>query len=226
MFNHRRDLQFACRPDRPDLRYADRLEHVLADQYHEIHVATHYLSDWTAPVPGRYRDTLVHLGVDQVAMVEMLATMIARLLEGAPAETVDRVMRANPMVAAVMGGTDLESALVSTAGPQPDEPAIVGGELPNPWRQSGTTDRQNLLADFLANVQAERDHRPAIRGLRDGSDDPDIRLLLSCLLARTDEHGRECATAVAALTEEPEERVYPGKARPRDTQPKKTGAGR
>ncbi|MGW6194698.1 manganese catalase family protein [Kribbella sp. NPDC055110] len=210
MFNHRRDLQFACRPDRPDLRYADRLEHVLADQYHEIHVATHYLSGWTAPVPGRYRDTLVHLGVDQVAMVEMLATMIARLLEGAPAETVDQVMRANPVVAAVMGGTDLESTIVSMADRQPEEPAGVSA-LPNPWRQSGTTDRQNLVADFLANAHAERDHRPAIRDLRDGTDDPDIRLLLSCLLARTDEHRRECATAVTALTEEPEERVYPGK---------------
>lgn len=221
MFDHRRDLQFACRPGRPDVRYADRLEHLLADQYHEITVATHYLSNWSAPVPGPYRDTLVHLGVDQVAMVEMLATMIARLLEGAPAETVDRVIRTNPMVAAVLGGTDLESALVSTAGRPHEEPARVD-VLPNPWRRSGTTDRQNLLADFLANAKAERDHRPAIRDVRDGSDDPDIRLLLSCLLARNDEHRRECATGVAALTEEPEERVYPGKP----TQPKMTGATR
>jgi Mn-containing catalase len=224
MFNHRRDLQFVCRPDRPDLRYADRLEHVLADQYDEITVATHYLSGWTGAVPGRYRDTLINLGTDQVAMIEMLATMIARLLEGAPAQTVDRVLRANPMVAAVMGGTDLESALESTAGRVDQRPESHA--LPNPWREDSTSARQNLLADFLANARAERAHRPAIRDLRDRSDDPDVRLLMSCLLARTDEHRRECATAVVALTEEPEERVYPAKARPRDSQPKKTGANR
>jgi Mn-containing catalase len=217
MFNHRRDLQFACRPDRPDPRYADRLGHVLSDQYDEITVATHYLSGWTGAVPGRYRDTLIHLGTDQVAMIEMLATMIARLLEGAPAETVDRMLRANPMVAAVMGGNNLESVL---------ETAAAGVEQSNPWQQDSTSARQNLLADFLANARAERDHQRAVRDLRDGSDDPDIRLLLSCLLARTDEHRRESAAAAAALTEEPDERVYPGKVRVSDSQPTKTGANR
>lgn len=220
MFNHRRDLQFACRPDRPDLRSAERLGHVLADQYDEIGVATHYLSGSTAAVPGRYRDTLIHLGAEQVAMIEMLATMIARLLEGAPAEVVDGMLRANPMVAAVMGGVDLERAFESAAAGAVPQPRASS----NPWHQDSASARQSLLADFLANARAEWKHTPAVRDLRDGSDDPDIRLLLSCLLVRTDEHRRECVAAIAALAEEPEERAYPAKARPRDSQPSKTGA--
>ncbi|MFD7160616.1 manganese catalase family protein [Kribbella sp. NPDC059898] len=198
MFNHRRDLQFSCRPARPDQRSADQLSLVLSDQYAEIRVATHYLREWTGAVPGHYRDTLVHLGVDQVAMIEMLATMIARLLEGAPPETVDRVLRTHPAVAAVMGGADLERAL---------EPEVA------PWHREGASDRQRLLADFLANARAERDHRAVVQAFHDRSDDPDIRLLLSCVLARTDEHRRKCAAAVGALTEEPEERVYPSTSR-------------
>ncbi|GAA3099973.1 Mn-containing catalase [Kribbella aluminosa] len=201
MLNHRRDLQFTCRPARPDLKSAGRLGRVLGVQYSEIDVAAHYLSGWTGAVPGHYRDTLVHVGVDQVAMIEMLATMIARLLDDAPAERVDRVLRTHPTVAAVMGGTDLERAL---------EPAC------GPWRRENTSDRQNLLADFLANARAERDHLALVHEFRDRSDDPDVRLLLSYVVARTDTHRRECAEAVAALTEEPEERVYAGKPRRAD----------
>jgi Mn-containing catalase len=199
MFNHRNDLQFSCRPTQPDGRYAVQLGRLLADQHHEIGVATHYLDHgWSVPVSGRYRDQLIQLGVDQVAMIEMLATMIARLLEGAPAAATEQVLRSHPAVAAVLGGTDLERALETV--PPSD----------NPWQHDGTSARNNLVADYQLNAAAENGRRPVVRLLQDRTDDAQVRLLLRCLAARTEAHRQDCVAAVMALTEEPDERVYPG----------------
>ena len=89
MFFHTKNLQYAAKPDRPDPIYAKQLQEVLGGQWGEMSVMMNYLfQGWNCRAPAKYRDMLMDIGTEEIAPVEMLATMIARLLEadglGAP----------------------------------------------------------------------------------------------------------------------------------------------
>ena len=90
MFFHRQELQHQATPDRPDAVYARKLQEVLGGQYGEITVAMQYgFQSWNAHIPGKYRDLLYGIGAEEFGHVEMLATMIAQLLEKAPVGAVE-----------------------------------------------------------------------------------------------------------------------------------------
>ncbi len=49
-------------------------------------VTMQYLfQDWNCRMPGKYRDLIMDVATEEMGHVEMIATMVARLLEGAPA---------------------------------------------------------------------------------------------------------------------------------------------
>ncbi|TDU91202.1 manganese containing catalase [Kribbella voronezhensis] len=194
MFNHRQDLQFKSVPEQPDAWYARRLEDVLGGQYDEVGVAMHYMfQPWDMHVPGRYRDLVFGLGAEQVANIEMLATMIAQLLEHAPATVLDDAVRLDPAVAAVIGGTDLQQAIAVGAAAQAAD---------NPWQVASGNVSRNLAADFRTNADAEHHRWTQLSGLYRLTDDADIRYLLSCLLARAAVDRRLCRSAAAELAED------------------------
>ena len=86
-------------------------------QYGEITVAMQYgFQSWNAHIPGKYRDMLFGIGAEEFGHVEMLATMIAQLLEKAPVGITSDAIQKDPTVAAVLGGTDLQHAIVAGAG--------------------------------------------------------------------------------------------------------------
>ncbi|MFF0341273.1 manganese catalase family protein [Kribbella sp. NPDC004875] len=193
MFNHRQDLQFTSVPQQPDAVYARRLEDVIGSQYDEIGVAMHYMfQPWDMHVPGKYRDLLFGLGSEQVANLEMLATMIAQLLEHAPANVLDAAVRLDPTVAAVIAGTDLEQAIATGAA------AHAGA---NPWKGASGNVSGNLAADFRTNAAAELSRRQQLSRLYRLTDDADIRYLLSFLLARAAADQRLCRSVSAELME-------------------------
>jgi Mn-containing catalase len=49
--------------------------------------------------------------------VEMVAIMIAQLLDKAPAADTEAAVDPDPVLAAVIGGTDVQHAIVASAGP-------------------------------------------------------------------------------------------------------------
>ena len=105
MFFHDKRLQYRAKPDRPDPLYAKKLQEVLGGQWGEITVAMQYLfQGWNCRGQQKYRDMLLDIGTEEMAHVEMLATMIARLLEKAPVTAQEAAVAADPAVAAVMGG--------------------------------------------------------------------------------------------------------------------------
>ncbi len=117
MFLHRQELQFKATPDKPDAVYARKLQEVLGGQYGEISVAMQYMfQGWNMHIPGKYRDLVFGIGAEEMGHVEMLATMIAQLLEKAPIGITDDAVQNGPTVAAVIGGTDLQHAIVAGAG--------------------------------------------------------------------------------------------------------------
>src|SRR6195952_5433097 len=120
MFFHRQEVQHKVKPDRPDAVYARKLQEVLGGQYGEISVAMQYgFQSWNAHIPGKYRDMLFGIGAEEFGHVEMLAVMIAQLLEKAPVGITNNAIQSDPTVAAIVGGTDVQHAIVTGAGPRP-----------------------------------------------------------------------------------------------------------
>jgi Mn-containing catalase len=197
MFFHRQELQFKSTPEKPDAVYARKMQEILGGQYGEITVAMQYMfQGWNMHTPGKYRDLVFGIGAEEVGHVEMIATMIAQLLEKAPLGITEKAVQDDPTVAAIVGGTDVQQAIVAGAGARPVD------SNGNPWQGSYVTASGNLLADFTANANAEMQGRLQVARIYHMTDDPGIRDLLSFLLARDTMHQNMWLAAAAELREE------------------------
>src|SRR4051794_39680851 len=179
MFFRTNQFQYHAKPERPDPVYAKQLQEVLGGQWGEISVMMTYLfQGWNCRAAPKYRDMLFDIGTEEIAHVEMLATMIARLLEGAALSQQETMMDGNPMLAAVMGGMNPQHAIVTGLGASPTD--SVGF----PWNGRYITASGNLLADFRLNVTAESQGRLQVARLFGMTDDTGVRDMLSFMLAR------------------------------------------
>lgn len=202
MFFHKQELQFHSTPDKPDAVYARKLQEVLGGQYGEITVAMQYgFQAWNSHLPGKYRDLLFGIGAEEFGHVEMLATMIAQLLEKSPMGLTDEAVQDDPTIAAVVGGTDVQHAIVAGAGARPVD------SQGNPWSGAYVTASGNLLADFTANANAEMQGRLQVARLYHMTDDHGVRKLLSFLLARDTMHQNQWEAAARELREEKREEM-------------------
>jgi Mn-containing catalase len=196
MFFHKQELQYKATPDKPDAIYARKLQEVLGGQYGEITVALQYsFQAWNAHIPGKYRDLLFGIGAEEMGHVEMLATMIAQLLEKSPLGITEEAVQSDPAIAAVVGGTDMQHAIVAGAG------ARAVDSNGNPWQGSYITASGNLLADFTANANAEMQGRLQVARLYHMTDDHGVRDMLSFLLARDTMHQNQWIAAARELQE-------------------------
>src|SRR3546814_1952270 len=117
MFFHRQELQHKASPDKPDAVYARKLQEVLGGQYGEITVALQYqFQAWNMHIPGKYRDLVFGIGAEGMGPVEMLAVMIAQLLEKSPPGITGAEVQEDPSAAAVIGGTALQHGIIAGAG--------------------------------------------------------------------------------------------------------------
>jgi Mn-containing catalase len=197
MFFHRQELQHTATPDKPDAVYARKLQEVLGGQYGEITVALQYqFQGWNMHLPGKYRDLVFGIGAEEMGHVEMLAVMIAQLLEKSPLGITEDAIQDDPTVAAIIGGTDVQHGIVAGAGARPVD------SNGNPWQGSFITGSGNLLADFTANANAEMQGRVQVARLYHMTDDSGVRDLLSFLLARDTMHQNQWMAAAAELREE------------------------
>ncbi|WAP52145.1 manganese catalase family protein [Arthrobacter sp. ATA002] len=197
MFFHKQELQFKATPEKPDAVYARKLQEVLGGQYGEITVAMQYgFQAWNSHIPGKYRDLLYGIGAEEMGHVEMLAIMIAQLLEKAPLGITEDAVQNDPTVAAVVGGMDVQQAIVAGAGARPVD------SNGNPWQGSYITASGNLLADFTANANAEMQGRLQVARLYHMTDDHGVRDMLSFLLARDTMHQNQWLAAAKELQAE------------------------
>ena len=197
MFFHKHELQYKVKPDRPDARYARQLQEVLGGQYGEITIAMQYgFQAWNMHIPGKWRDLLFGIASEEFGHVEMLAIMIAQLLEKAPATDTEAAVKNDPVMAAVIGGTDLQHAIVAGAGARPVD------SMGNPWQGAFITASGNLLADFHANINGEMQGRVQAARLYHMTDDKGVQDLLSFLIARDTMHQNQWIAAAAELRAE------------------------
>jgi Mn-containing catalase len=196
MFFHDKHLQYNAKPERPDPVFARKLQEVLGGQWGEISVMMTYLfQGWNCRGPAKYRDMLLDIGTEEMAHVEMLATMIARLLESAPAAMQEDAVR-NPVLGAVMGGMNPQHLIVSGLGAMPTD--SVG----YPWNAKYTIASGNLLADFRFNVTAESQGRLQVARLYEMTDDRGVRDMLAFMLARDTMHQNQWLAAIEDLERE------------------------
>src|SRR3954453_21644004 len=148
---------------------------------------------------------ILDIATEEIGNVEMLATMIARLLESSPVEAQEEMAK-NSLVGAMMGGARIEDAIVAGMNPQH---LIVAGSGPrmadsigNPWNAGYTIASGNLLADFRFNVTAKSQGRLQVCRLYNMTDDAGVRDMLSFLIARDTMHQNQWLAAIRELEEE------------------------
>jgi Mn-containing catalase len=214
MFRHQKELQYHARPEKPDPLFAKQLQEVLGGQWGEMSVSLNYLfQGWNCRAPQKYRDMLMDIGTEEIGHCEMLATMIARLLETSPVETQEEAAK-DSFVGTVLGGGKIEDAVL--AGMNPQHVVVSGsGALPCdsmgfPWTSKYIIASGNLLADFRFNVTAESQGRLQVARLYALTDDPGVKDLLQFLLARDTMHQNLWLAAIRELEEDGfEEAVCP-----------------
>jgi Mn-containing catalase len=193
MFYHVKELQYQAKPERPDPVYAKKLQEVLGGQFGEISVAMQYLfQGWNTRGDGKYRDLLMDTGTEELAHIEMLSTMIARLLDGAPVGAQEEAAK-DPVMKAILGGMNPQHVIVSGLGAMPAD--SVG----NRWTADYIAASGNLLADFRANLNAESQGRLQVARLYYETTDRGVRDMLSWLLARDTMHQNQWIAAIKEL---------------------------
>lgn len=203
MFFRTNQFQYNAKPDKPDPLYAHKLQEVLGGQWGEISVMMTYLfQGWNCRAPAKYRDMILDIGTEEIAHVEMLATMIARLLEKATPEQ-QQAGTSNPIVNAVMGGTSMGEAMM--AGMNPQHLIVSGlGATPTdsvgyPWNARYTIASGNLMADFRFNVTAESQGRLQVCRLYELTEDKGVRDMLAFMIARDTMHQNQWLAAIEEL---------------------------
>lgn len=214
MFRHQKELQFEAKPDRPNPLIAKYLQELIGGQYGEMSVAMQYLfQGWSCRGEEKYKDMLMDIATEEIGHVEMLATMVARLLEGAPVEDQEAAMQKDPTIGAIISGMNPQHAIVAGLGPRPAD--SVG----NPWSGAYIIVSGNLLADFRANLNAESQGRLQVARIYEMIDDRGVKDMLSVLLARDSYHQNLWECAVKEL-EEKEGSILVPSTFPRDKERK------
>ena len=203
MFFHTKHLQYHAKPDAPDPLYARKLQEVLGGQWGEMSVMMTYLfQGWNCRGPQKYRDMLLDIGTEEIAHVEMLATMIARLLEQSPVEAQEDAAK-NSVIGAALGGSNLQDMIL--AGMNPQHAIVAGsGATPTdsvgyPWNSRYTISSGNLLADFRFNVTAESQGRLQVARLYALTEDRGVRDMLRFMIARDTMHQNQWLAAIQEL---------------------------
>jgi Mn-containing catalase len=194
MFKHVDYLQFMAKPEKPDALFAAKLQELIGGQFGEMTVMMQYLwQGWSCRVPGKYKDMIMDVATEEIGHVEMLTTMLARLLEGAPNETTEKAAAANPVLAAVLGGMNPQHAIVTGGGPMPTNSQGV------PWNAGYIVASGNLLADFRSNVSAEAQSRLQTSRIYNMTDDRGVKDMLQFNLARDTYHQQQWLLGIEQL---------------------------
>lgn len=197
MFYHTKRLQYDIKVAKPDALFASKVQEVLGGQYGEMTVMMQYLfQGWSCRGAAKYKDMLLDIGTEEIGHVEMLCTLIAKLLEGAPLKEQEAAVASNPMLAAILGGMNPQHAIVAGGGPRPTD--SVG----NPWSGAYMTCTGNMFADFNANLNAEVQGRLQVCRLYEMTDDPDIRDAFQYMIARDTMHQNQWMAAIEEMKAE------------------------
>jgi Mn-containing catalase len=207
MFLHKKQLQYFTPPEKPDPIYAKKIQELIGGVFGEMTVMMQYLfQGWNCRGPAKYRDMLLDIGTEEIGHVEMLATMMAHLLEKAPLKQQEEGAK-DPIVGAVMGGSNPNEVMMDifAAAMNPQHAIVSGlGALPAdsvgfPWNGRFIVASGNLLADFRSNLHAESQGRLQAVRLYEMSNDPGVKDTLKFMIGRDTFHQTQWLKAIEEL---------------------------
>ena len=194
MFYHDGKLQYEVRVDKPNPQFAKMLQQAIGGIEGEMRVCMQYLFQaWNAKGPEKYRDMLLDTGTEEMAHIEILATAVAKNLEGAPHEISDKMADEDPLLKAVMGGANPRHILSAGMGAMPVDSCGV------PFNGSWIVSTGNMAADMYANVMAESSGRLLVSRLWEATEDKGMKDMLSFLLARDTMHQNQWLAALEEM---------------------------
>jgi Mn-containing catalase len=191
MFRHVHELQYEAKPDSPDPAFARRFQEVLGGKWGEMTVALQYLyQGWNCRLPGKYKDMLLDIGTEELAHVEMITTMIDRLLDVSPLSEDDAKGKT---LKAEWATSNPQHQIVNGGGAYPHDSNGV------PWSGAFVTASGNLYADFMLNATAEMQGRLQVARLFHMTDDQGVRNLIRFLVTRDHMHQMQWLRALEEL---------------------------
>lgn len=207
MFLHKKQLQYFTPPEQPDPIYAKKIQELIGGVFGEMTVMMQYLfQGWNCRGPAKYRDMLLDIGTEEIGHVEMLATMMAHLLDKAPLKQQEEGAQ-DPIVGAVMGGNKPSDVMMDifAAAMNPQHAIVSGlGAMPAdsvgfPWNGRFIVASGNLLADFRSNLHAESQGRLQAVRLYEMTTDRGVRDTLSFMIGRDTFHQHQWVRAIEEL---------------------------
>ncbi|HEY9696101.1 MAG TPA: manganese catalase family protein [Trichocoleus sp.] len=203
MFYHNKRLQYYTPPESSNPIYAKNLQELIGGTFGEISVMMQYLfQGWNCRGPAKYRDMLLDVGTEEIGHIEILATLVAQLLDKAPVAAQEDGAK-DAVVGAVMGGQNPRDVIQGCLNPQhlivSGQGAMAVDSVGNPWTSRVIVSSGNLLADFRSNLHAESQGRLEAVRLYHMTDDPGVKDTLSFLIARDTMHQNQWLAAIEDL---------------------------
>lgn len=201
-------LQFEVRVEKPNPLFAKMLQQGIGGAEGEMRVCMQYFFQaWALPTKlSRYRDMLLHTATEEIGHIEMLATAVAKNLEGAPIALQEAAAKENSVVDAVLGGkSNGHMADIFMSGMMPRQflsaglhamPVDANGV---PWTGGYVVASGNLAGDMYANVMAEATGRTLATRLYEMTDDPGMKHMLSYMIARDTMHQNQWLAVIEEL---------------------------
>jgi Mn-containing catalase len=199
LFFHSQKLINEIVPDEPDPAAANALQEGLGGQFSEMRTMMQYLFqsfNFRGNDAGKpYRDLIQAIGVEEISHVELIATTIAQLLDGAPryeANGTPGEGGKTPLSIALSHG-NIHHFLVGAQGALPVDAAG------NPWSGSYVYNSGNLVLDLLYNLMLEATGRLQKCRIYEMTDNKAARSTISYLIARDAAHEAAFAKALETL---------------------------
>ncbi|WP_162224558.1 manganese catalase family protein [Halorussus amylolyticus] len=196
MFYHDNELQYEVEVEEPDPYFAKMLQQAIGGAEGEMRVALQYMFQAFA-VPRdkqEYRTLLMETAAEELGHIEMLATAVAKNLEGAPEEAREAA-REDAVIAAMMDGGQPRQALSAGLHAMPVDSNGV------PFDGNCVVASGNLAADMYANVMAESTGRLLATRLYEITDDEGMKDMLAYLIARDTMHQNQWHAALESMGE-------------------------
>ncbi|GHO80568.1 Mn-containing catalase [Ktedonobacter sp. SOSP1-85] len=206
MFFHVQKLINEIVPDEPDPAAANALQEGLGGQFGEMRTMMQYLFQ-SFNFRGKakpYLDLIQGVGIEEISHVELIATTINRLVDGAPGykakggvfdATTQNMPGQNgstPLNIALHQG-NIHHFLVASQGAMPIDAAG------NPWSGSYVYNSGNLTLDLIYNLMLEATGRLQKCRLYEMTDNKTARSTISYLIVRDHAHENVYAKALESL---------------------------
>ena len=203
MYFHVQELINEIAVDEPDPSAANALQEGLGGQFGEMRTMMQYLfQSFNFRGPAiQYKDLIHAVAVEEISHVELIATTISRLLDGAPGYHPNGdggtpgAGGATPLQMALGTGKihNIHHFLVASQGALPVDAAG------NPWSGSYVYNSGNLVLDLLYNLMLECTGRLQKCRIYEMSSNKTLRSTVAYLIVRDEVHEKVYAKALESL---------------------------